>query len=205
MVYKIKYILLGDIDVGKSTIIEKYMNNRFLQIYIPTIGLTFYVNQMNKYDMYIWDSGGQIQFKNIIAYYYQHSQGIIFVYNVNNRNSFYNIINWYKHMKKHIKSNENEYCMILVGNKNDIKYKRQVSYNEGKLLARDYNMLFIETNCKNGNIDIIFNKLNKQILDKINKKEIIIKYESSINDTYTYTDYNNIFNYSEIFDGYNIL
>ena len=94
----------------------------------------------------------------------KRSHGIIFAYDITNKNSFNNIDNWIKESNKNCKMNV---CKILVGTKCD-KPNRAVTEDEGKKLAEEFGMHFFETSAKNNqNVEEIFNFLVKEMI-KVN-------------------------------------
>ena len=114
--------------------------------------------------MQIWDTAGQERFRTITQTYYKGAMGIIMTYSINDRNSFNNINNWMKQIKEHALDHV---CMLLVGNKKDVK-DRLVDESEGKQLADSYNIPFMETSAKEGtNIQECFQTIGKDIADKI--------------------------------------
>ena len=95
---------------------------------------------------------------------YKRSHGIIFAYDITNKNSFNNINNWIKESNKNCKKN---ICKILVGTKCD-KPNRTVTEDEDKKLAEEFGMNFFETSAKNNqNVEEIFNFLVKEMI-KVN-------------------------------------
>lgn len=86
----------------------------------------------SKVKFQVWDTAGQERFKTVTQTYYRGAMGIILTYAVDERNTFNDIENWVKQIKTHASS---DVIKILVGNKSDSE-KRQVSYEEGKNLAK---------------------------------------------------------------------
>jgi small GTP-binding protein len=172
----IKIIIIGDSSVGKSSITTRYVSN----IYEPTSMLqTLGIDVQLKNILYkdinvqlqLWDTAGQERFKSIAKNYYRGSEGVVYVYDVTNIQTFYNVENWLNYVT--FSTNTRPVC-ILVGNKIDLindtnNIKRSVSVNQGKELARKHNMMFIETSALTGdNVNELFDTLNKAILNKLN-------------------------------------
>ena len=131
--YFFKYIIIGDPEVGKSSIIQRYINNEFNRNYSSTIGVEFHIPsiELNKktYKIQIWDTGGkkenQIQAKIVC-------KGAIcafIVYDITNKNSFNNITSWVENCKNNASE---KMLIILIGNKSDLNDKRQVNTEEGQ-------------------------------------------------------------------------
>ena len=120
----------------------------------------FYLFNQRKYKIQFWDTAGQKKYRNIIFEYCKGSNGFIFLYDITNRESFDNILDFTKIIK-------NCKSAILVGNVFDLKDQRKVSYMEGMNLGKQYNMNFFESSTKTGkNIKEIMNLLLKKILDE---------------------------------------
>ena len=171
---RIKLIVLGDSNVGKSSVINRICLEKFDSNTIPTIGpeLQNYAIKINDkiIGIHIWDTAGQEAFKAVIKKHYQDADVCLFVYSVNDYNSFNNIRNWYKELlQNNAKAEKNEVISILLGNKKDVdEDQRKVTKEEGENLAKEYNFfLFKEISCKSENKEEIENIY--EILDKIGK------------------------------------
>ena len=169
--YQFKLILLGDSGVGKSSLLHSYMKEEFQDNIPCTINADFKIKKL-KIDPYtivnitIWDTCGQEKYRAMTNLYFKDSNGIILLYDVIDKNSFYGINSWLNEIYKNI--NEDEISIILVGNKIDLE-QRSISYEEGKAFAEKNNLLFCECSSKNGkNIDMVFNLIIKDIINKKN-------------------------------------
>ena len=120
----IKCILIGDSEVGKSSILSRYIQNNFLLNSTSTIGVDFgskeieinYKTHDYNIKLNIWDTAGDKRYKSIIESYYKNTSYILLVFDVNNRRSFNNVIQLHKSLQQdHQKSK-----FIFVGNKTDI-------------------------------------------------------------------------------------
>ena len=172
--YLFKVLLIGNSSVGKSSLLLRFVDNQWSDLFVPTIGVDFKIRTMeidNKnVKLQIWDTAGQERFKNITASYYRGAHGIFVVYDISDTVSFKNINNWLIEIEKN--ANKNVY-KILVGNKCDLEDKRTVSYQQGKELAETYGMQFIETSAKsNTNVDEAFQLLGREVMKmSLNDKE----------------------------------
>ena len=99
----------------------------------------------NSLKLQIWDSAGQERYKALIPSYVRGASIVFIVYDVTNKNTFTNVITWINFIKQ---VNTDESYLVLCGNKIDMP--RQVSTNEGKLLAQKENLFFYETSAKSG-------------------------------------------------------
>ena len=156
--YIFKYIIIGDPSVGKSQILLRYVNDIFNEEYQTTIGVEFGAKNLTikdlVYRIQIWDTAGQENFKSITRAYYKNSVCVLIVYDISKKTSFDNVYNWIQDCRN---QSPKTILMILIGNKKDLDYKREVNYEEGKEFADKFNMLFYETSAKTGdNIDKVF-------------------------------------------------
>ena len=96
--YLFKVLLIGNSSVGKSSLLLRFVDNQWNDLFVPTIGVDFKIRTMeidNKnVKLQIWDTAGQERFKNITASYYRGAHGIFVVYDISDNESFKNINNW---------------------------------------------------------------------------------------------------------------
>jgi small GTP-binding protein len=178
----IKIITLGDSHVGKSSLIVKYIDNKFSNSYVSTIGYDLKLKDVNLKNgdnvrLTVFDTAGQERFKSLAKNFIRKANGILLVYDISERLSFKNIENW----MESIRENSDRLPTILIGNKSDLNDERTVSFEEGNQKANEYGCPFYETSCKNGdNVNKCFIELAELVYEKIGKK-------SSQNDRQTLT------------------
>ena len=169
----IKIITLGDSHVGKSSLIIKYIDNKFSNVYMSTIGFDLKHKQINLKDgteakIMIYDTAGQERFKSLAANYIKKANGILLVYDIADHTTFENIGVW---MESITEEKGDKLPIVLVGNKADLTDERQVSNEEGKNLAKNKGFHFYETSCKNGaNVTECFLDLAELVYEKSGKK-----------------------------------
>ena len=173
--YLFRLCLLGEAGVGKSSILTRFCDNTFKENYNNTIGLDFRVVTLKYKDiiskLHIWDTAGQERFRSLSLNYLHNSHGFIFVYDVSDKNSFNNIINW---INLGFDNNKNSIINFLIGNKCDLENKRQVSQNEGEQFAKEKNLIFLEASCKNDqNVQKIFYYFNYKLIEYYNHNKYI--------------------------------
>ena len=143
-----KIIFIGDAGVGKTTLINRIMDNPFNDIYEPSIGVDFmsknikYKGQNIKLQM--WDSAGQEKYKGLIPSFVRNSSIVFLVYDFSVRPSFENIPKWISF----IRSIENT-TLVLCGNKIDLE-NREIKKEEGEELAKKEGISFFEVSGKTG-------------------------------------------------------
>ncbi|KAL4378961.1 hypothetical protein GQ457_02G009200 [Hibiscus cannabinus] len=169
---KYKLVFLGDQSVGKTSIITRFMYDKFDTTYQATIGIDFLSKTMYLEDrtvrLQLWDTAGQERFRSLIPSYIRDSSVAVVVYDVANmltnisylladRQSFLNTAKWVEEVRTERGS---DVIIVLVGNKTDLVDKRQVSIEEGDNRAKEQGVMFIETSAKAGfNIKPLFRKI----------------------------------------------
>ncbi|KAI0077989.1 ras-domain-containing protein [Panus rudis PR-1116 ss-1] len=150
-VVNVKLLLIGNSSVGKSSLLLRFSDQQWLpeDEASATIGVDFRVHKMDvkgkKVKLSIWDTAGQERFRTITSSYYRGAQGIILVYDVANRESFDALPRWYSELETYVSPSV---VKIIVGNKVDKEFSRQVTYSEGQQFAQRMNSLFIEASAK---------------------------------------------------------
>ena len=162
--YLLKVIIVGDSNVGKSSLMEGYVNGRIDSEYIPTIGIDFKTKKISvgaeTCKLQIWDTAGQERFRSIISAYYKGAHVVLIVFDVTNRESFNNIPRWIRSVRNHCVDNQ---FFVLVANKTDLRstysFKGHVTSEEIKELAESLGFdMFFEASAKTGGLDDIFAK-----------------------------------------------
>lgn len=167
--YAFKLILGGDGAVGKTSMVHRFVENKFAKDYKSTIG-TSIMKKECKFDgldstvrFVLWDLAGQSQFKKVRQSYLSNAEAGILAFDVTNPSSFQNIENWHKE----ILSASPNISLILVGNKIDLEDKRVVSREEGEKTAENLGIPYIETSAKTGeSINDAFRMLALQMIKK---------------------------------------
>ena len=179
--YVFKYIIIGDPSVGKSCILNMFLNNRFSTEYEITVGVEFGAKTIDlansqKVKLQIWDTAGQESFKSITRSYYRAAAVAILVYDITSQASFEAISNWLEECK----ANGNpEMILVLVGNKVDLEHKRAVPRPVAEDFAKKNGMIFLETSAKaNSNIADVFHKSALEVSQKIENGIIDPKIEN---------------------------
>uniref|UniRef100_A0A8D3BL79 Si:dkey-16l2.16 n=1 Tax=Scophthalmus maximus TaxID=52904 RepID=A0A8D3BL79_SCOMX len=108
-----KLLIIGDSNVGKSSLLLRFADNSFSGSYITTIGVDFKIRTVDmegeRVKLQIWDTAGQERFRTITSTYYRNTHGVIIVYDVTNPESFVNVKRWLNE----ISQNCDNVCKIL--------------------------------------------------------------------------------------------
>ena len=141
----IKLLLIGNAYVGKTLIVQKFIDNAFSKSTVSTIGMDLQskVIEINgkKVKYLLWDTAGEERMKTMTYSYYRGCHVILVVFDVTERKSFQNVTTWVECIDKFAKSNV---LRILVGNKTDLEDKRIISKEEGKKLAEENGLKYYE-------------------------------------------------------------
>lgn len=171
-----KIVIIGDSNVGKTSLIKTYVNEKFEhENIISTIGVdllfkTIKINNKN-IKLQIWDTAGQERFKSLTTSYYKSADGFIVVFDITDKNSFENIKSWLEEIKKHTEININKPEILLVSTKLDLEEKRAVLDSDVEKLCQEYNLSYTGTSSKlQINVNKIFSNITQSLL--INKDYI---------------------------------
>jgi small GTP-binding protein len=141
----IKLLLIGNAYVGKTLIVQKFIDNSFSKSTVSTIGVDLQSKIIDingkKVKYLIWDTAGEDRMKTMTYSYYRGCHVILVVFDVTERKSFQNVTTWVECIDKFAKANV---LKFLVGNKTDLEDKRIVTYDEGKKLAEDNGLKYYE-------------------------------------------------------------
>ncbi|ELU13576.1 hypothetical protein CAPTEDRAFT_146879 [Capitella teleta] len=151
---RIKIISMGNTEVGKSCIIKRYCEKRFVHKYLATIGIDYGVTKVSVNDrdvkVNIFDMAGHPIFYEVRNEFYRDTQGVVLVYDVTNRASFEALESWLSEMKAEIgnPSDMDNIVFIVCANKTD--QKRQVEESDGRLWADAKGFHYFETSAQTG-------------------------------------------------------
>ena len=126
----LKFVILGEGRVGKTSILSRYFNKKFDDSEQSTINPSFYKKKENfqgkNYDLNFWDTAGQEQFNAINTMYYTGAVGAILVYDVTIGETFEKVKNWVNTLKEAV---GNDICFVIAGNKFDLTNKDMINKN----------------------------------------------------------------------------
>lgn len=171
MSYIIKLVLLGEANVGKTSLVYRFIENKFRENYKSTLGVNLLkkdmqITEYGEVSAQIWDLGGQESFKSLRQLYLEGANGALLVYDMTSKKSFEKLDEW---VQSFIEA-RNDAPIILIGNKSDLKKQIKISESESRKYANANKMEIIITSAKTGqNVEQAFVQLAKRTLDHISK------------------------------------
>ncbi len=166
-----KILLIGDLGVGKSCVILRYVEGDFPGNIMSSIGVDFKTKQIDLDDrlikLQIWDTAGHEKFRTITTSYYKSAHAIIILYDITQKASFDHIRNWITEIDKFGKQGV---LKVIVGNKLDMENNRKITKEAAENLALKYGIKLWEVSAKdNTNIEEMFLDTIKTLLEKNSK------------------------------------
>ena len=163
-----KILTIGESGVGKTCVLRRFVENKFLKNHLATIGIDFKTKTLNinnqEIKLKIWDTAGEERFRNITTQYYKGADGIVLVYDVTDEASYEKIRDWMDQILSNIQ--QDEIGIVLMGNKCDME-ERNVSEEMGIKLAEELKISYFETSALTGQgIKEAFEKLTRDIMKK---------------------------------------
>jgi len=160
-----KVILCGDASVGKTSLVQRFIYDRFSHTMEPTIGIDFQYKHLElndkKINLQIWDTAGQERFQSVIKAHYRGAAGAMIVYDISKRDSYNKVSFWLSQVKEAV----GQIPTILIGNKKDQEVNREVTYDEAYKLAEENGLIFLETSAMTSeNVEEVFIKMVRETL-----------------------------------------
>ncbi|GAV70758.1 Ras domain-containing protein [Cephalotus follicularis] len=170
--YLFKIVLIGDSAVGKSNLLSRFACNEFDSNSKATIGVEFQTQVVEidgkEVKAQIWDTAGQERFRAVTSAYYRGAVGALIVYDITRRSSFESVKRWLDELTIHC---DTTVARMLVGNKCDLENIRDVSKEEGKTLAEEEGLFFMETSALDStNVEAAFEVVIRQIYNNVSRK-----------------------------------
>ncbi|XP_016978501.1 ras-related protein Rab-7a [Drosophila rhopaloa] len=182
----LKVIILGDSSVGKTSLMNQYVNKRFSNQYKATIGADFCTKEVVVNDrvvtMQIWDTAGQERFQSLGVAFYRGADCCVLVYDVTAPNSFKNLDSWRDEFLIQASPRDPEHFpFVVLGNKVDLD-NRQVSTRRAQQWCQSKNDIpYYETSAKEGfNVEMAFQVIAKNALELEAEAEVINDFPDQI-------------------------
>ena len=163
-----KILTIGESGVGKTCILRRFVENKFLKNHLATIGIDFKTKTLTinnqEIKLKIWDTAGQERFRNITTQYYKGADGIVLVYDVTDDASYEKIRDWMDQILSN--TQKDDIGLVLLGNKCDME-PRSVTEEQGNKLAEELKINYFETSALTGQgIKEAFEQLTRDIMKK---------------------------------------
>ena len=171
-IVRYKTILIGDSSVGKTSILQRFIHNRFKFEFNCTIGVDYWVKSLQldndvSIELQIWDTCGQERFKTVTRQYYRDTNGCILVFDLTKRESFRNIEVWIEDIKNF---GNQEMTILIVGNKSDLIEMREVKKEEIDEFVHKYNYNYLEVSAlSDENIKLCFESIGRSMANNSEK------------------------------------
>jgi Ras-related protein Rab-1A len=175
--YLYKIFIEGDYNVGKSSLLARIGNDTFNNNNTYTVGIDFKLRTLeldsNTIKVRVWDKVGSERFRSFTTLHYRGHHGYFVVYDVTDRDTFRSVPRWLENV---IRYSEEDVAILVIGNKSDMEGQRVVSFEEGKALADEFGVRFIETSAKDSaNVEAAFMALVVEIKARI--EACVLHYE----------------------------
>lgn len=175
LIINMKVIIVGNGQVGKTSMTQRFAKDIFTNEYKKTLGVDYlqkekYIKSIDKEVQFmIWDTAGQEYYDAITSKYYKGADGAVIVFSVTDRDSFDKVKRW----KEKIEDQCDNIAMILVMNKIDVTENVVVTEKEAQLLASELKLKLFKVSVKNSiMINEIFENLAVQFFSNGNIKLI---------------------------------
>ncbi|KAK6167912.1 hypothetical protein SNE40_021837 [Patella caerulea] len=172
VVPRVKIISMGNTEVGKSCIIKRYCEKRFVNKYLATIGIDYGVTRVTVKDrdvkVNIFDMAGHPIFYEVRNEFYRDTQGAVIVYDVSERSSFESLEEWVNEMKSEIGNQSDLENVVVCVCANKIDKKRAVDEVEGRLWASGHGFHYFETSAQTGEgVNELFKTLLEGVISTV--------------------------------------
>lgn len=163
---EVKVCIVGEMSVGKTSILSRFTENKFDGIHKSTLGATFISKcvtfdegETTKYN--IWDTAGQERFKTMNRLYYRGAGVIMIVYDITDARTFKSVQFWHKEVLNHREPNT---MLVLIGNKSDLDERREITKESGEQSAKHIGAYFFEVSAKTSqNVELLFQEIGKHL------------------------------------------
>ena len=167
-----KIMLLGEEGVGKKTFGQTYLNDFFREDTKMTIGVDFKVKSLEingkNIRLQVWKAGGDRFFSSFLPMYVRGTNGVLILYDVTDNSSLVYIDEVLSIIKKEIKSAQDTFPIVVVGNKADLEDAREITGEEGIEFAKSRGVDgFIECSAKTGeHVEEAFDSLTRLMMER---------------------------------------
>ena len=177
---EIKLMLVGESNVGKSSIFNRFINDEFPENIDASTGVEFKIKSFKykkkEYSLYLFDTAGQKRFRSNIEGYYKMVKGVFIVFDLTNKDSLDKVADWVDTIQNKCK----EPKIILLGNKKDLKKRMKEEFLKEKLADLRNKFKYYEISAKtNQNINLAI----ETMIDLIENKNPECNIKDNLEDT----------------------
>jgi small GTP-binding protein len=171
-----KVVLIGNSNVGKSSIVQSAVAGSFDAKIAPTAGVAYSTMSVEvnstPVTLRIWDTAGQERYRAMIPMYYHKAHVALVVYSLTDLNSFEAIDDWLNTLRQHA---DPDTAVFIVGNKMDLESERVVATAMGAQKAQQINAKFAEVSALTGRgINDLFEEIPTVYLERATENENLI-------------------------------
>ncbi|MHA1671587.1 MAG: Rab family GTPase [Promethearchaeota archaeon] len=168
--FKLKILLIGDAAVGKTSLVQRFIKNRFAANYKLTVGVDILTKDVEFRPgeiatLSIWDIGGQQRFEFIRSTFYKGAAGALLVFDLTREQTYIETRKWLTEVRQFAGENT---PFLLIGNKVDLieDVGAVIDREEARKFAENEGSIYIETSAKTGeHVDESFSELTRRIID----------------------------------------
>ena len=168
--FKLKILLIGAVAVGKKSLMQRFIKNRFAANYKLTVGVDILTKDVEFRNgeiatLSIWDIGQQQRFEFIRSTFYKGAAGILIIFDLTREQTYIQARKWLTEIKQIVGE---KIPFVLIGNKVDlIKYSRvPIDRNKARVFAEKQSSIYIETSATTGvNVDEALAELTRRIIN----------------------------------------
>ena len=171
---KIKLILVGSEAVGKTSLMNQYIDKTFTESYLMTMGSDKTLKKINidgkVVSLEIFDTVGQPDYRLVNKIFMKNTDIALIIYDITNRKSFEELTNWIYSVNQ---SNNNKNVIFgIAANKSDLYEKKVIDKKEGEEFAKNNNALFFETSAKDyDSVENVFLTLSEEYIKNQEKEK----------------------------------
>jgi len=161
-----KVVLLGDVAVGKTSLLNRYVYTTFSDTYQASIGMDFLSKTVTvggqSIKLRVWDTAGQEKFRSLIPAYVRDASAAVLVYDSTDRNTFDSVRKWADELP-----NKAQLVLALAGNKVDLEPRRTVTDEEGRAKAEDLHAHYFPVSaCRGTNVEALFTEIAAKLMEQ---------------------------------------